>query len=121
MILPFAIGTCKQVTFDSTLGSGSSIVEKAEKGEAKNAENIYTVQCFPFYSILLAIGRTDVDYFGLDVEGAEYKVLETIPWDKVNIKVRYGFLFLFDLFIFNFIYLFILCVEIFLIYIRKRR
>ncbi len=81
-----------QVTFDSTLGSGSSIVEKAEKGEAKNAENIYTVQCFPFYSILLAIGRTDVDYFGLDVEGAEYKVLETIPWDKINIKVRYDFL-----------------------------
>ncbi|XP_046632872.1 uncharacterized protein LOC124312410 [Daphnia pulicaria] len=89
----FSLPTCLstkpypiQVTFDSTLGSGSSIVEKTQKGEAKNAENIYTVQCFPFYSILLAIGRTDVDYFGLDVEGAEYKVLETIPWDKVNIK-----------------------------------
>ena len=50
-------------------------------------ESVYAVQCFPFYSILLAVGRTDVDYFGLDVEGAEYKILETIPWHKVNIKV----------------------------------
>lgn len=28
----------------------------------------------------IAVGRTDVDYFGLDVEGAEYKILETRPF-----------------------------------------
>lgn len=46
-----------------------------------------TVQCFPFYSILLAFGRTQVDFFSLDVEGHELKVLKTIPWNKIDIKV----------------------------------
>ena len=45
------------------------------------------VQCFPFYSILLATGRTRIDLFSLDVEGDEMEVLKTIPWDKVDIKV----------------------------------
>ena len=43
--------------------------------------------CFPLYSFLLAIGRTTIDYLSLDVESSEYKVLSTIPWDKVDIKV----------------------------------
>ncbi len=45
------------------------------------------VQCFPFYSVLLASNRTNVDYFSLDVEGFEIKILKTIPWEKVDIKV----------------------------------
>jgi hypothetical protein len=53
----------------------------------KDKENIYKIQCFPLYSILLAINRTHVDYFSLDIEGAELKVLSTIPWHKVYIKV----------------------------------
>ena len=54
----------------------------------KKQENIiYKIQCFPLYSILLAINRTYVDYFSLDIEGAELKVLSTIPWHKVYIKV----------------------------------
>ncbi|XP_057372271.1 protein Star-like [Daphnia carinata] len=44
------------------------------------------VQCFPFYSVLLAVGRTDVDFFSLDVEGHELQILKTIPWHKVDIK-----------------------------------
>ena len=48
---------------------------------------MYKVQCFPLYSILVAIGRTTIDYFSLDVEGFELDVLRTIPWDKVDIKV----------------------------------
>ena len=47
-----------------------------------------TVQCFPFYSVLLAVGRTQIDFFSLDVEGHELKILQTIPWHKVDIKVR---------------------------------
>lgn len=46
-----------------------------------------TMQCFPLYSILLALDNPIVDYFSLDVEGAEMAILRTIPWDKVNIKV----------------------------------
>jgi len=46
------------------------------------------VQCFPFYSLLLAVNQTTVDYFSLDIEGHEKRVLETIPWEKVDIKVN---------------------------------
>lgn len=60
----------------------------------KNTDNVYKMQCFPLYSILLAIGKTDIDYFSLDVEGYEYKILNTIPWHKVNVKVCSFFLLL---------------------------
>ena len=43
--------------------------------------------CLPLYSILLAMGNPTVDYFSLDVEGAELAILQAIPWDKVDIKV----------------------------------
>ncbi|KAK3603673.1 hypothetical protein CHS0354_017393 [Potamilus streckersoni] len=49
--------------------------------------NTIQVQCFPLYSILLALGQTNVDFFSLDVEGDELHVLQTIPFDKVNIKM----------------------------------
>ena len=45
------------------------------------------VQCFPLYSMPLAVGRTKVDFFSLDVEGAEESVLESIPMDKVDIEL----------------------------------
>ena len=45
------------------------------------------MQCFPLYSILKAIGNPRVDLFSLDIEGAEFQVLQTIPWDKVDIRV----------------------------------
>lgn len=45
------------------------------------------VQCFPLYSVLKAIGNTNVDYFSLDIEGPEFQVLKTIPWNLVNIDV----------------------------------
>ena len=35
----------------------------------------------------LALGRTHIDYFSLDVEGAELQILETIPFDKLTIDV----------------------------------
>jgi hypothetical protein len=59
------------------------------KGNVGNtdSEEIYKVQCFPLYSILLAIGKTHIDFFGLDVEGSEYKILRTIPWHNVDVKV----------------------------------
>ena len=41
----------------------------------------------PLFSILLALGNPTVHYFSLDLEGAEFAVLKTIPWDKVHIQV----------------------------------
>jgi hypothetical protein len=89
-----------QVIYNATVGTLSFILEnnddqvpfKMEKERqsetTKNTtQDIYKVQCFPLYSILLAIGRTHIDYFGLDVEGSEYKILKTIPWHKVYVQV----------------------------------
>jgi hypothetical protein len=33
------------------------------------------------------LGNPKVDLFSLDIEGAEFQVLKTLPWDKVDIKV----------------------------------
>jgi len=45
------------------------------------------VDCFPIFSLLATMSVTTVDYFSLDVEGAELKVLENIPFDRVDIRV----------------------------------
>ena len=55
--------------------------------QINSTSEIVQVQCFPLYSILLAVNRTTVDFFSLDVEGSELDVLNTIPWHKVDIKV----------------------------------
>lgn len=47
----------------------------------------FKMQCFPLYSLILATGNRTINYFSLDIEGAEMQVLESIPWDKVNIEV----------------------------------
>ena len=65
---------------------------KAKKNtwwEKKTGEDI-TVQCFPLYSILLALNQTTVDFFSLDIDGHELRVLKTIPWDKVHVRVGCG-------------------------------
>ena len=64
------------------------------------------VQCFPVVSYMAALGVQTVDYFSLDIEGSEIQVLETIPFDKVNIKVIILFIFTTHCyFFFNLIYL----------------
>jgi hypothetical protein len=54
--------------------------------QPKNTEG--RIQCLPLYSILLALGNPTVHYFSLDIEGAEFPVLKTIPWEKVDIQVK---------------------------------
>ena len=46
------------------------------------------VQCFPIYSVLAALDFPDVDYFNLDIEGAEFQVLQTIPFHLPKLKIR---------------------------------
>ena len=53
----------------------------------RQGNTTHPVQCFPIYSILAAIGIHHVDYFSLDIEGAEVQILETIPYDQVKIDV----------------------------------
>ena len=67
--------------------SGKKRQTKRKKSRKQPTQTSHRTLCLPFYSLLLAMGNPIVDYFSLDVEGAEQRILETIPWDKVNIKV----------------------------------
>ena len=44
-----------------------------------------TVPCFPFETLMLALNRSHVDFFSLDVEGVELEVLKTIPFDRITV------------------------------------
>ena len=46
-----------------------------------------TLQCVPLNTLLLAMGNPTVNWFILDIEGAEYQVLQTIPWTLVDIEM----------------------------------
>lgn len=45
------------------------------------------VLCIPLYSILKAISMTHINFFSLDVEGAEMDILRTIPFNLVTIEL----------------------------------
>lgn len=53
------------------------------------AEDSFVTQCLPLYTLLLAVGERGktVNYLSLDIEGVEFQVLKTIPWEKVDIEV----------------------------------
>jgi hypothetical protein len=56
-------------------------------GLAKNdTKHAVRMQCLPLYTLLLALGNPTVDFLSLDIEGPEYEVLLTVPWDKVDIR-----------------------------------
>ncbi|XP_060595393.1 protein Star-like [Ruditapes philippinarum] len=45
------------------------------------------VKCHPLILILQAINRFEVDYFSLDIEGAEYGVLSLLPWERIKVNI----------------------------------
>ena len=49
---------------------------------------VVDVRCLPLFTLLAALHFPTVDFFSLDVEGAELGIIETIPWDQVNIVLR---------------------------------
>lgn len=49
-------------------------------------ENI-VVKCYPLMALMNTLGQTKIDYFSLDVEGAEMIILHSIDWDKLDIDV----------------------------------
>jgi len=83
----------QQVEFDAADVFGAIVDGNAGIGEVPEwfhkeiAREVVITQCFPLYSILLAIGQTRVDFFSLDIEGAEMDVLKTIPFDKIDIEI----------------------------------
>ncbi|ODM93917.1 Protein Star, partial [Orchesella cincta] len=85
---------CNDMTFIYRLGFINCIdnIDSGENefftgiGTRKDYGTPFEVQCYPLYSVLSAIDKLTVDYFSLDIEGAELAVLKTIPFDKVSIK-----------------------------------
>ena len=57
-----------------------------DTSQAGKDETIVTIESFPLYSVLMAIGNPTVDYFSLDVNSIEFDILKTIPFDKVDIR-----------------------------------
>lgn len=68
-------------------GPSKALERKKTKGKFPFTRRTLKLQCLPFTSVILALGNPTIDYFSLDVEGADLAVLKTIDFDKVDIKV----------------------------------
>jgi len=71
-------------TEDDQLDGGMAGLVPADATEGKR---IRQLQCFPLYSLLLAVRAPPVTLLVLDIEGAEYQVLKEFPWSLSKIEV----------------------------------
>ena len=96
-ILPHCLSTEQKVQiveFDVSKFIGGIINPEMDKKPSDVSREIpiqpydrqIKVQCFPLQSILAALGNPIVDYFSLDIEGAEFEVLKTFD-DIANSKI----------------------------------
>ena len=69
------------------LESRGALRELNVDNSKKERSDEMVVPCFPFETLLLALNRTTVDYFSLDVEGFELDILKTIPFDRLDITL----------------------------------
>ncbi|KAL4227102.1 hypothetical protein ACF0H5_015076 [Mactra antiquata] len=76
----------EEVLYDDGQQSKIVSINKTSKLLSRNKE-VFLIQCFPLYSILLALNQTYVDYLSLDVEGSEQGIIATIPWHKVDVQM----------------------------------
>lgn len=53
----------------------------------QGAGKVVRTVCHSLISILNQIGTTTIDYFSLDVEGAEFFILQSLDWSKLNIEI----------------------------------
>ena len=53
----------------------------------RHAKETVVVKCYSLSSLMNTLGHTHIDYFSLDVEGAEMIILHSIDWDKLDIDV----------------------------------
>ncbi|XP_045117881.1 protein Star-like isoform X2 [Portunus trituberculatus] len=70
---------------------GSSFLMEAGGPDQQYQGRVYdssyaTVQCFPLVSYLRALNITKVDLLSLDVEGAEQRIMDTLPWNSLEIS-----------------------------------
>lgn len=65
--------------------AGNEGVASIVKDDAK--DNVVEVPCRPLSQMLEENGIDRINFFSLDVEGAELAVLQTLDWEKVKIDV----------------------------------
>ncbi|XP_050303337.1 protein Star [Anthonomus grandis grandis] len=70
-----------------TLHTENEIKVNAISNTANPDWLVIRVKCFPLYSLLLAINTSNIDYLALETDGTELQVLETLPFERVNIGV----------------------------------
>jgi len=68
------------IKLENDLKSMAGIVTKKTKSSIE-------MQCIPLFTLLLALDNPTVNWFILDIEGAEFQVLKTIPWTLVDIEM----------------------------------
>merc|ERR1719450_1289364 len=84
----FSINSClstERYPMQVKFSSGNGWYGKIEGQNIKKPQMQGLLKCYPLYSILLALGQKRIDFFSLDIEGAEIGVLNTIPFDKLDI------------------------------------
>ncbi|XP_050711749.1 uncharacterized protein LOC126995893 [Eriocheir sinensis] len=87
----YSIQTALSLTNKSTEVKFRVLGPKGELSSVwdKKGKTIITVRALPLYAILKALDVPVIDYLSLDIEGAEMKVLDTLPWDKVKVRVMH--------------------------------
>ncbi|CAG0903233.1 unnamed protein product, partial [Darwinula stevensoni] len=63
-------------------GAGAEMTSKNQTDQ--NGQELI---CFPLESFLSVIGQSKIDFFSLDIEGMDYEVLTSIPWDILDIQI----------------------------------
>ena len=100
-ILPHCLSTEKKVHLIDFYSFSEDFVDFAfmsrtdmdhdfyENFKANHPHALYKlkVQCFPLQAVLKAMDLPKVQYFSLDIEGAEYDVLKTIDFNVVDFSV----------------------------------
>lgn len=74
-------------SLNTSSGTTNFVPQQWLEKNNKTAKNGIKINVFPFFSMLLALGVNRVDFFSLDIQGNEAKVLNTLPWDKVKFRL----------------------------------
>lgn len=94
-----SVSTMTIVLAGSLSSANATLTEKhrkrIERDNIKNAKHKHwahtskqvEVNCYQFNQLMRIIGRNEIDYFSLDVEGAEMHILNSIEWESINIDI----------------------------------
>ena len=69
--------------FESSMNS----YQLSQARDGTEDEKHYRVTCYPLTDLLKAIGVNHVDFFSLDTQGGELKILQTIDFRAVRIDI----------------------------------